>query len=223
MPTPKARMGIIGGAGPMAGALLFNKIIKICQQRYACASDADFPFISLVNYPFADMLTTEKNHAILSRQLDEVFRSFTDNRISICAIACNTLHTYLPPIPKELHLVHMIKETARVVSEKNPLVLCTSTAAKVQLHRQFFHCRYPEATLQQALDRVIDEISFQDTTLEHAALLNTVCDQGPIILGCTELSLLQDKFPLALADLYDPNSIVAEKLCALVFENACRA
>ena len=126
MPTPKARMGIIGGAGPMAGALLFNKIIKICQQRYACASDADFPFISLVNYPFADMLTTEKNHAILSRQLDEVFRSFTDNRISICAIACNTLHTYLPPIPKELHLVHMIKETARVVSEKNPLVLCTS-------------------------------------------------------------------------------------------------
>jgi len=49
-------IGIIGGAGPLAGALLFEQIIEICQKDYGCIRDFDFPSINLVSFPFSEML-----------------------------------------------------------------------------------------------------------------------------------------------------------------------
>ena len=52
----KVTIGIIGGAGPMAGAIVMENIIEICQKKYLCRHDYDFPKIILVSVPFAQML-----------------------------------------------------------------------------------------------------------------------------------------------------------------------
>lgn len=52
MSIDKSRAGIIGGAAPMAGLLLYKKIIEICQKEYGCKDDSDFPYIMLLIYPF---------------------------------------------------------------------------------------------------------------------------------------------------------------------------
>ncbi len=65
-------IGIIGGAGPMAGALLFKKIIARCQKKYNCVHDEDFPEIILLNVPFAQMLkqnTKYQNELMVREQL----------------------------------------------------------------------------------------------------------------------------------------------------------
>ena len=43
----KKSIGIIGGAGPMAGSVVIKKIITICQKEYVCRDDSDFNKFSL--------------------------------------------------------------------------------------------------------------------------------------------------------------------------------
>jgi aspartate/glutamate racemase len=48
----KKKIGIIGGAGPMASRLLYKKIIQECQQNYGCKDDADFSRNYSYQFPF---------------------------------------------------------------------------------------------------------------------------------------------------------------------------
>lgn len=50
------RVGIIGGAGHKAGLFLVQRIVTLCQEKYGCWQDADFPQMTLLNIPFQDML-----------------------------------------------------------------------------------------------------------------------------------------------------------------------
>src|SRR5690242_12952717 len=108
-------VGIIGGAGPMAGALLFQKIVQMCQAQYGCKEDADFPEITLFSYPFLDMLRNVgfNERKKLQEQLQECFVRFA--KMNIVAIACNTLHEFLPARP--VSLVHMIEEVALAIEK----------------------------------------------------------------------------------------------------------
>lgn len=52
----EATIGIIGGAGPMASCLLNQYLVEICQQKYGCVEDRDFPRIITYSFPFSSML-----------------------------------------------------------------------------------------------------------------------------------------------------------------------
>jgi len=221
MNRSKPRIGIIGGAGPMAGALLFEKIIEICQKKYGCSRDSDFPYISLISYPFAEMLTAERNSQLIATHVEECFESFQSNDISIVAIACNTLHSFLPNLPKNLRLVHLIEETATYLREKeymSPLVFCSNTSAEEKVHSRFFACRYPEQFVQMEVDALIDRILRGEDLNLISEQLSALAEDEMLVLGCTELSILHEKAPLKLKQICDPNLIVAEKICHLTFQ-----
>jgi aspartate/glutamate racemase len=52
----KNTIGIVGGAGPMASCLLNQYIVEICQKKFGCKDDRDFPFIINYSFPFSPML-----------------------------------------------------------------------------------------------------------------------------------------------------------------------
>lgn len=204
----------------MAGVLLFEKIIQICQQKYGCSRDVDFPYVFLMNYPFGDMLTCERESDLIENQLEECFYCLFKNSVSVIAIACNTLHAFLPLQKETFYLVHMIEETGNFVREKgweNPIVLCTSTSAEARLHEQFFPCRYPKPSVQKEIDALIDRILAGGCLQTLANTFQALCEDRPVIFGCTELSLLNEKATLGLKNLCDPNSVVAEKMCEIIF------
>lgn len=236
------RLAIIGGAGPMAGVSLFQQIIRLCQEKYGCCQDADFPYMLLLNYPFADMLhgtcELERRNIILD-QVADCFHQLKTNGVDIAAIACNTLHAFLEPTPSDkAKLVHMILETALVLSNAGitqSLVLCTNTSATCQLHRRFFDCFYPEKALQQQVQKLIDTIMTGrqgcSEASQLAASLNAELNSPRykeekigLVLGCTELSVFNEQFPLRSfgldprLEVLDPNQIVAEKICKLIFK-----
>lgn len=218
----KPRIGIIGGAGPMAGALLFEKIIRVSQNN-GCKVDADFPFCFLMSYPFSAMLTQTYEKDIIEKQVEECFKCLETNNVSIAAIACNTLHSFLPKIPNSIELVHMIEETKNFVKMqgwKQPLILCSSTSALTKLHARYFCCRYPNPSLQNTVDLLIDKITEGCCFKKASELLEDLCkDEGPIVLGCTELTLLHDREPLKIEELCSPDSIVAEKIGQMIFQH----
>lgn len=232
------RVGIIGGAGPMAGALLFQKIIQTCQKLYCCQADADFPSITLLSYPFAQMLQNpdRTQRKLLREQLNECLVNFCRNEVAIAAIACNTLHEFLDPVvTKPRFFLHMIEETACILKQsqiENVLVLCSTTAAECQLHKKYFDCLYPDPDFQTKVQSCIDQILTGKQSKEDVkalvSQLNAYLAEAReakigLVLGCTEFSVFNEQFSLQLNGLdarfrvFDPNEIIAEKICRLVF------
>ena len=221
MNKPLFRIGIIGGAGPLAGALLFEKIIQICQNDFGCSRDGDFPFITLLSYPFAEMLNGEESD-LIKEQLNECFHNLIGLKTDYAVIACNTIHAFLPPVPRGIKLIHLIQETLLTLEEKT-LVLCTSTAAKYRLHAP---CSYPAPLLQKRLDEIIDRILAGEPLMKLSKELAHLINHesiSEILLGCTELSLLNVRAPLHSFGLdkkfkiRDPFEIVSKKITSLLY------
>ena len=230
------KVGIIGGAGPMAGAQLFQKIIQICRAKYGCRNDADFPYIMLLNYPFGDML--ENPHCtktLIQQQLNDCFLQLKNNEIELAVIACNTLHEFLDS-KEGVPLVHLIEETGVSIQKRGidkTLVLCTTTSAQCKIHRKYFDCSYPENSAQKKIQELIYKILSGSQCREDAHMLVDLLNtedasrnsgkKMALVLGCTEFSVFNEQFPLKLYGLserfavFDPNQIAAERICESIF------
>lgn len=229
----KPKIGIIGGAGPIAGSLLFQRIIEISQKNYGCLHDKDFPFILMFSYPFANMFSS-RYYSKTSKQLKWVIEQLIKNQVDIVVIACNTLHAFLEKNTlQKYNLLHLLKETKNYLQEKqisNPLVLATNTSVSLSLHHRYFPCGYPQIDLQLFTHKLIEKILSGNITANDAQELTQRIQQllitdypertHAIVLGCTELSVLHRKYPLMLGtdiEVIDPNEIIANKICQLVF------
>lgn len=218
----RKKIGIIGGAGPTAGSLLFNKVIEVFQRKYSCKQDFEFPYMLLLNFPFSDMLSKDKRDNLVTSELKECFHLIEKTDIDIVAIACNTLHAFLPTLLPQIQLVHMVEETKKFIENRSqapPLVLCTTTSSEKKLHQKSFACEYPDAALQTILDKMIADITLGGDLEAISKELSQLLPDNPILLGCTEFSYLHEKIPLRCSVIYDPNAIVAERIADLYCES----
>lgn len=236
-PIASPRLGIVTGAGPMAGALLFERIIQVCQEQYHCQQDDEFPCIMMMSYPFANMLQNPSldQQLLIQAQLSHCLSTLAENGVELSVIACNTLHLFLDyQAIQDQSLIHMIEEVGRFIEQNRinqPLVLCTNTAAQCTLHKRFFGCVYPGEKLQLYIQELINKIlagqqSSQDAQ-QLCQKLNAFdfSDQDcmGIVLGCTEFSVFHNQFPLqnyglnSQIRIVDPNQIIAEKICQIFF------
>lgn len=209
-------VGIIGGAGPEAGALLFRQMIQICQDDYGCSRDHDFPLFQLISYPFSEMLQGNIDAAQILTELKWAYNKLDTDFI---VIACNTAHSFLDDsfAPPRFH--HLIEETASMLND-TPLLLCSSTSRSMKIHERVFPCEYPDN--QQEVDDIIDAALANDCKEALGKRLEKIIAQSQrreIVLGCTELSLLKDNIPLdgKGKTIIDPSMIVAKKIISKVF------
>jgi len=216
-------IGIIGGAGPLAGAALLDRILTRSQYLYGCFKDADFPKVNFISYPFSDMLAESVDEAQIRNELKECLCELRKNGATVIAIACNTLHAFLVDEDKQDDLIQLPQILAEEVAdlEELPLVLCTSTSANTKLHKRFFRCVYPEVCIQAELDQLIDLILIgeaKETALQRLILIIRRQKAKVIVLGCTELSLLRDQIPELGKKIIDPLDIAARRMLKIIFE-----
>ena len=212
-------LGIIGGAGPEAGALVFQQVIRICQKEHNCQRDYDFPLIKLVSYPFSEMLESDHDPDSVRREVKEVYQQLDTDYV---LIACNTLHTFLDESFSAPRFLHLIQETKNALSEK-PLVLCSTTSRENQVHQKFFSCLYPDAELQKQVDSLIDAVLGRGVDRSLSNDLQKLIELSggeEIVLGCTELSLINERYPQKIegVPVVDPSWNIAQKACSLIFE-----
>lgn len=209
-------IGIIGGAGPMAGAYLLERVIYLAGKIYGCHEDADFPKVLLVSFPFSDMLSVKKDDATLRKELKECLTLLRRDGASVIAIACNTLHAFLDAKEDLSDIVHLPCSLVEAMPLlEKPLVLCTSTSRQLELHRKFFPCIYPDSKMQIEVDNVIDLIlkgTEKSVVIERLTEIIRAQDANTIVLGCTELSLFYANLPQFNKLILDPLEIVATKL-----------
>jgi aspartate racemase len=214
LPKP---IGILGGAGPLAGALLLQRVLRFAQKRYSCCADRDYPLVILFSLPFADMLSPDFCPLQVQEQLKRGLEQLRANGASILAIACNTLYTFLQE--EEKGLVHILTPLANQLPPL-PLVLCTSTAVKRALHKDFFACRYPlpkeQALVDEAIGLILRGDEEQAATLLAPYLASLNGDS--VVLGCTELSLIASRLASPNLSLLDPLDALAQELVTLSFK-----
>jgi len=219
---PKS-IGIIGGAGPLAGAFLLKRILSLSGEVYGCYRDADFPQVFLISFPFSEMLCPDMDIAKLRKELSGCLEQLRKNGASVLAIACNTLHAFLDEKDELNDLVHLLRTLAEEISlSDTPLVFCTSTSVQFGLHKQFFPCTYPDTQTQQEVDRIIDQIlrgADQSVILEKLEKLLQVQTTNTIILGCTELSLFSAYLSVPNKQIIDPLEVIANKILQKSFLN----
>ena len=209
-------IGIIGGAGPMAGVMLLQRIFTLAGSQYGCFRDADFPEVQLLSFPFAEMLTDERDEAKVRHELSNCLHRLRSSGATVLAIACNTLHAFLDEIPDGL--IHLPQVTAEEIPYGEiPLVLCTSTSSQFGLHKRFFPCAYPSAEDQVQIDLIIDLILKGENIAEQLSQLIEKQRASTIVLGCTELSIFSKDLTGTKKLIIDPLEITANKILEQIF------
>lgn len=209
-------IGIIGGAGPLAGTFLLERIFSLSGQLYGCHRDADFPKVYLISFPFSEMLSSNMDIAKLKQELRECLEQLRKNGASVLAIACNTLHAFLDQKDELSDLVHLPRTLAEKISQlDNPLVFCTTTSVQFGVHKQFFSCAYPDFQTQQEVDAIIDQIlkgEERSSIIKKLEKLIQAQNSSTVILGCTELSLLSPQLSVPNKLIIDPLELIANKI-----------
>lgn len=204
------RLGVIGGAGPLASALFYESVIHECYQ-----AGRMIPEIVLVNYPFArGLLPEEADTFVIQKQLEDCITLLRNAEAEMGMLICNTLHAYLP---KESSLP-FISLPGLLQSPDKRLILATQNAQRHQLYKGV----YPDPAGQEAVDRVIDRLLKGQILETDAALLSRLVDKHTaaidgVVLGCSDLSVLHHHFPIrSLQPLYDSVKYAAKAVLELL-------
>lgn len=217
-------IGIVGGAGPLAGASLLERVFILSNRQYGCYRDSDYPQVLLNSFPFSDMLTSKKDSKLLRAELSLSLNQLRAQGAEVLAIACNTLHNFLDADQDREDLINLPRTLGQQIRlEKMPLVLCTATSRENNLHKFFLDCSYPEYSIQLKVDNLIDRIlQGNESTSALAKELSAIIEQSSastVILGCTELSLLAKELAENSKNVIDPLDILARKILEKSFKN----
>jgi aspartate racemase len=220
-------IGVLGGMGPEATVLLFQRILENTQ----AARDQEHARILIDNNP----KIPERLPAILGTgespvpMMVESGRALERAGADFIVIPCVSAHYFLPDLRRQLKLpiVSMIEETAALAAHHRPKIAKTGLLAALgTIQSKLFHgvlrgrgieTFVPEEKDLQRVQEVIFRL--KDTKGGHSRniLQDEVAHMGrglvqkgaqAIIIGCTELSLisLPRDFP---APVFDAMTIVA--------------
>ena len=203
MTEQKARLGILGGMGPQATQIFYQRILD--------RTDADCDQEHLPTLILSDTEMPDRTTAILSGEGEKVYqrllsdaRLLEQNGCTAIAIPCNTSHYFVDALQKELNapIIHMVRETCKVLTRrgcKRVGILATDGTIQTQTYQkecaaQGFEGIAPDSATQKLVMSVIyDEIkkgekgSREKFSAIDRALRAMGCDAA--ILGCTELSV----------------------------------
>jgi aspartate racemase len=217
-------IGIVGGLGPLAGVLLQKYIIEATPAN----RDQDhFSVITYTNPQIPDRTTSllgPKKGLDFAEEIIKTIGILEQAGASIIGIPCNTAHARYEIIQNACNIpvVNMVKEVVRLFDTENGsnigLLATDGTIASDVYQKSSLNTKWiiPNK-LEQAL--VMDTIySIKAGRKPHIEAIINICNNllfrgaDRIILGCTELSIIQDALIKAKLPLLDSLRILAKIL-----------
>lgn len=233
------KIGIIGGAGPMASCQLYREVITEFQ-RYGCKNDRDFPEIIIISFPFSGMLNAQEyksNQCILINELQYCFDWLYKQNVDIAVIACNTLHALLSQItirvPTFVSLPNLVIGHAIIMKVQKLLILGTEITNQMKLYTsELVECISPNETDQMVINTIINNILAGNINKEDAKKIVFLINQykksaaiDGVVLACTELPLLYQQYKDAIFNhleqvtIFDSIAITAQSIVKVEFED----
>jgi len=244
-------IGIVGGIGPMAGADLYKKIVENTiantDQEHLPVLLASIPNEIADRTCFLLGKSTENPAPAIAKVILLLERA----GVKHIGIACNTAHApqifdpmlaILKENSSQAEIVNMIDEVVRSIQSHPAKIqrvglLSTSGTYKTGIYQKRLETAgltpiVLDFELQESLpQRAIYEIKSASTNIPQVPidLLNTAIrilkGQGAhaIVLGCTELGMIEERLDLQGLAVFNPNLILARTLIARTFPEKLKA
>ncbi len=197
------KLGVIGGMGPQATQLFYQKIISMTE----AACDQEHIDMILLNHASmpdrTEAIRSGNTHRVL-HLLAEDAKMLEQNGVTAIAIPCNTSHYFWDDLQSTVHvpIIHMVRETVERVARRVPgarvgLLATDGTVfsglyAK-ECERAGLVCVVPDERTQKLVMKIIyEQIKAGETgNIDDFGEIDTYlkkngCEAG--ILACTELS-----------------------------------
>lgn len=200
------KLGVLGGMGPLATSVFFERVIK--RTRARCDQDhIEMVILNHTTLPDRTKSIKSGDYAPFLNAVQKDFEVFEALDVSHIAIPCNTSHFFYEAFVKmtKIPIIHMVEETVKKLSlelskgEKIG-VLATDGTMNAGIYKKFVEAYGLEyvAPLPPEQKKVMDAIyalkagddglMSQLDEIIQTMLLQKGCSK--IILACTELSLL---------------------------------
>lgn len=215
-------IGIVGGLGPLAGVLLQKFIIEATPAN----RDQDhFSVITYTNPQIPDRTTSlfgPQNGNDFAVEIIKTISVLEQAGASVIGIPCNTAHAKYQMIQKAcgIQIVNMVNEVTRVLENINSVGLLATNGTiasdvyqKNSIGKKWILPNGIEQTL--IMDTIYSIKAGRKPRLE--TVIN-ICDNlisrgaETIVLGCTELSVIQDSLIKEKLPITDSLRILAKSL-----------
>lgn len=202
------KVGIIGGAGPYASALLYQQIIKVFYDQKVA-----LPELVLLNFPFTRGLSLKESSqgaVKIIQELQLCFDSMLKQGVELVILACNTLHAFLKNLRLDgiriLHIPQNVVRKAMTLNLDRLLILGTQTTRQMGLYRHpSVELLYPQIEQQKIIDAIIDRILMGEISKKDSMTLSDLVmsqeDIDGVVLGCTDIPVLHHHHPLQVGSL----------------------
>ena len=203
MSNKKKCVGIIGGMGPGATALLFQKIIGYTDAK----TDAEHIHIVIDNRPSIPDRTSAiiKGENTPARYICESGKKLKEYGAELLAIPCNTSHYFYADIQGQLDIpvINMLEETAKVCNEygfSKVGVLATTGTRNTKIYDRALEkvgieAIYPDEEGQELLMTIIYDYVKAGINVDCAMFQKEIAKMisrgvESFILGCKELPMV---------------------------------
>lgn len=221
------KIGIIGGAGPLASALLYETLIY---ESYSLGRKV--PEIVLLNFPFTRGLSLEEgliNKQKIQSELNYCVQFLANSGVELAILACNTLHLFLKsevhPSIQFYSLPELVLNLAQKKHHHRLLILGTQNTCRSNLYENGkIETIYPSSCDQIKIDEVINRILVGEIRMEDSELVENIIETASqeqsfdgVVLGCTDFPVLHHHHPIfSLKPIYDSIKIPAQTLAGFI-------
>ncbi|MFA5352440.1 MAG: amino acid racemase, partial [Candidatus Gracilibacteria bacterium] len=199
-------IGVLGGMGPAASAVLYQELIKYAQLKYNATQDTDYPPIIIYSLPMEGFDETGIADAkLVKQQLIAGVKKLEAAGCDLIIIACNTVHLFYKEMQSaiQIPIFSIVEAALKRVKENNFKkvgLLSSESTNKLKLYQSVFTKGNVEvvsasAAQQQSINKVIEKVMSGKQSEADMILLREIAEdfvrQGAeaVILGCTEIPL----------------------------------
>ncbi len=215
----KKLLGIIGGMGPEATSLFFNKLINLTEAKI---DQQHIPAIIYNNSQIPDRVSFYygKGESPVPYIIDNI-KKLKSVGADLFAIPCNTAHIWFNEIKEgiDVDILDMIKLTVETFSKSDSVgLLATTATVESRLYEKPFKEKGIEVILPSDQKKIMEQIrliksgQILEAKKQLLNIANQLIDRGSKLLlaGCTEIPLAINAKELPVP-LVDPMEIMAKE------------
>jgi aspartate racemase len=219
------KLGIIGGAGPLASSLFYETLVYESHRL-----GAPMPETILINYPFTRGLTIhegQENATLIYQELTHCLNLLEMTQAQIGVLICNTLHLYLFFLKRKtipfISLSKLLLGEIRKKNHKQLLLLATQNTCHSSLYHDneiglLLLSKQEQKLIDEIIDRILEGVILEKDSFLVTQLIEQFNSQiDGIILGCTDLPVLHHRYPfLSEKTIYDSVKLPAKLILGLL-------
>jgi aspartate racemase len=219
-------LGVLGGIGPLATIYFADMVVRLTDAK---RDQEHIPMLILNNSTIPDRTDYILDNSKLNPLpvMVEDARKLEKAGCDIIVIPCNTAHYFYSEIQNNvgIPIVNIIEETVRYISRHNENVKCVGILAtegtvitgsyQKEIIKHGLDYRVPNEKNMNSLMNIIYNQVKAGNEVDICEFLRIVGDLkadgcDAVILGCTELSIINKSFNLKRKDIVDSLEVLAK-------------